>query len=158
MNQTLKELVKYGIVGGIGALVDFGIYYLLTSVFFASYPIAGLVCDIYESLGVKSDIATSNILISSFIGQFFGAVNNFILNGYFTFKVSDNKLKRFMPYLLVFFLGIIISTLSLTIMLDYMGIDNTVAKIVAMVVVAMVQFTLNKFVVFKKKEEKIESL
>ena len=151
MHNTFKEVIKYGIVGGIGAIVDAGIFYLLTSLFNVSYPFGGVVNSMFH-------ITTANILISSFIGQFLGAVNNFILNGYFTFKVKDNKLKRFIPYLGVFFLGVIISTFSLTIMLDYLQMNEMLSKIIAMVIVAMIQFMLNKFIVFRKKAESGQEL
>lgn len=151
MKQTFKELVKYGLVGIVGVGVDAGIFYLLTKVLDVHYPFSGIISSLYDMLGIRSDIDTSNALVSNIISSFLGAVNNFILNSYFTFKVKDKKLRRFVPYVGLVVFGMIISTVLLTVMLDYLHMDKMVAKICAIFIVAMIQFLLNKFIIFKKK-------
>jgi putative flippase GtrA len=151
-NRTFIELVKYGLVGVAGDIVDLGIFYLLVEIVEAHYCFSDAVSNFCSDMGYRMrDSSSSDTLVSSFIGQTAGAVNNFLLNAYFTFKVSDRKLLRFIPYLFVFLLGVVVSAFSLTLLIDYCGVADIPAKIVTMVVVAAIQFILNKFIVYRKK-------
>lgn len=149
--KTIFEIIKYGLVGIVGLLVDYGTYRLLVFVFNVHYPFADSISELFLSLGIPTKAGTSDALISSIIGAALGAINNFILNSYFTFKVSDQKLKRFASYSVVAVIGIVLSTIFMTIMLDYMHLDKNVSKIAAIVLVAAIQFVINKFIVFRKK-------
>lgn len=151
MKQGYKEFVKYGIVGVVGLVIDMGLYYLLVDVFHTTYPIAEGFGRLLSWFGVIADAALPNILISSIISSSLAVINNFLLNSYFTFKVKDNKLKRFLPFAGIAIVGMVVSTILLTVMIDHMGINKLVAKAVSIFIVAMMQFLLNKYFTFKKK-------
>ncbi|WP_280671204.1 MULTISPECIES: GtrA family protein [unclassified Dysgonomonas] len=156
MGQTFKELIKYGIVGVIGVVIDAGVYYLLVDMFAVHYSFSGAISSFFESLGGRANVDTADALVSSIVSSSLGAINNFIWNSFFTFKVHDKILKRFVPYALMVLMGMCISTLLLTFMLDYLMLNAMLAKIIAIVIVAMIQFVLSKLVIFKKKQEKVD--
>ena len=152
MKQTIKEIIKYGLVGVVGLSIDFGVYYLLVSIFNIHYSFSEQISNLYNSLGIPTKAGTSDALVSSLIGNTLGAVNNFLMNSYFTFKVSDRKFQRFIPYIALVILGMFLSTVFMTIMLDYMHLNKDAAKIIAIMMVSAIQFVLNKLVIFRKKK------
>ncbi|MFV0468115.1 MAG: GtrA family protein [Dysgonomonas sp.] len=152
MKQTIKEIIKYGLVGVVGLSIDFGVYYLLVSIFNIHYSFSEQISNLYNSLGIPTKTGTSDALVSSLIGNTLGAVNNFLMNSYFTFKVSDRKFQRFIPYIALVILGMFLSTVFMTIMLDYMHFNKDAAKIIAIMMVSAIQFVLNKLVIFRKKK------
>lgn len=140
MKQTIKEIIKYGLVGVVGLSIDFGVYYLLVSIFNIHYAFSEQISNLYNSLGIPTKAGTSDALVSSLIGNTLGAVNNFLMNSYFTFKVSDRKFQRFIPYIALVILGMFLSTVFMTIMLDYMHFNKDAAKIIAIMMVSAIQF------------------
>ena len=92
-----------------------------------------------------------DILISNIISSTLAVINNFILNSYFTFKVTDNKLKRFSSFAGIALVGMVISSMLLTLFIGVMKIDDMLAKAFAICIVAAIQFIINKFFTFKQK-------
>jgi len=98
-------------------------------------------------------IGMLDILISNIISQTLAVINNFILNSYFTFKVTDKKLKRFMSFASIAIVGMVISSMLLTLFIGVMKIDDMQAKVFAILIVAAIQFAINKFFTFKEYEK-----
>lgn len=121
------SFVKYGIVGILGLVVDLGIFYLLNKV-----------------LGV-------NYVVSNFISSTLAVIHNFILNSYFTFKVTNHKRKRFLYFYVVALVGMAISTGLLALMIDVLKLDSMIAKMIAIFIVAILQFFINKKFTFSVK-------
>lgn len=145
--KSFRQLVKYGLVGIVGLIIDMGLFYLLVYHFSVHYPFTAAISSL---LGGKMSVSMLDILVSNVIGQTLAVINNFILNSYFTFKVTDSKLRRFAYFAGVAIIGMGISSLLLTLFIGVMGIYDMVAKIMSIFIVAAIQFVINKFVTFKQ--------
>ena len=125
--KAVQELIKYGLVGVVGLVIDVGIYYLL-----------------FDKCGVY-------YLVASVIGSTLAIINNFVLNSYFTFKVTNNKLKRFISFAGIAGVGMLLQTGLLALFVSVFSMNEMVGKIIAIVIVAAIQFIVNKFFTFKQK-------
>lgn len=146
--KSVRELVKYGIVGIVGLIIDIGVFYLLTQTFSVKYPFS---VHIKELLGDKMPLHLINTDISHIISSTLAIINNFILNSYFTFKVTDNKLKRFFSFTSIAAIGLVVSTLLITFFMSKLYLNEMIAKTFAILIVAAMQFAINKFFTFKKR-------
>lgn len=126
--KLIKEIFLYGIIGGISAGLD--------SIAFASIA----------KLGV-------NIYIANFISINLGIITSFMLNTYLNFRVKDNIKRRMMSFFGVGYIGMVISTLILYVGNDIWGLHIMFVKITSVVIVAAVQFILNKFITYKRSEK-----
>ena len=126
-----RELIKYCIIGCSGALLDFIVYTILLKAFGMNYLLA-------NALSVTA-----------------GITNNFFLNAYLNFKVTDKLFKRFISFYLVGILGLLISEILLYLLVDIMSMNSIIAKIITIFVITIVQFILNKTITFKKKKEEV---
>lgn len=126
-NLEITKFIKYGLVGALGLVVDMGIFYLMN-----------------QKLGIN--YAISNITSSSL-----AVIHNFILNSYFTFKVTDKKLQRFVSFYLIALVGMAISTGILALFIDLLKIDSMLSKLIAVLFVATIQFFFNKKLTFRTK-------
>ena len=81
----ITKFVKYGLVGVLGLVVDMGVFYLMN-----------------KELGI-------NYVVSNICSSTLAVIHNFILNSYFTFRVIDAKLKRFISVYLIVLAGMGIS-------------------------------------------------
>ena len=124
-----RELIKYCIIGCSGALLDFITYTILIKAFGMNY------------------------LLANALSVTVGITNNFFLNAYLNFKVTDNMFKRFISFYLVGMLGLVISEILLYLLVDIMSMNSIIAKIITIFVITIVQFILNKTITFKKKKE-----
>lgn len=124
--QRFRNLILYGLIGGCCAALDFGIY---------SY-----MCywDIMPYLWAN--------IISIHVGIFM----SFILNRSFNFKVKDKTTQRFLSFYAVGLTGLGISELMLYLMVTLGGMNELLCKLISIVVVALIQFLLNKYITFKQ--------
>lgn len=120
-----RELILYGIIGGICASLDFGIYSLL-------------------SLWIP-------FLWANIISVHCGIFCSFILNRNYNFKVKDNTGKRFISFYLVGLAGLGLSELLIYLLTDQFRWNYLIAKLLTVVVVALFQFCLNKLITFNRK-------
>lgn len=127
----LKQLFLYGIIGGISSSVDTILFTLFITYFYKNY------------------------LVANCISVFIGILISFILNLFINFKTFDNILSRFLSFLTIGLFGLIISSFILSLG-NVMEIDIFVVKIISIVIVAAIQFILNKFISFKQREETYE--
>ena len=127
--SRLRHLIMYGIIGGFCATLDFGVYSALCYWSFMPYLWANIV--------------------SIHIGIF----TSFILNRSFNFKVKDKVTTRFLAFYTVGLFGLGISELILYLMVAKAGWNEIVCKLFSIVVVALIQFVLNKYITFKGASE-----
>ena len=125
--RSSRQLIVYGMIGCMGASLDFIIFWLLTN-----------------RVGIHYQL-------SNFIGVLFGITNNFFLNAYFNFKTTDRLFVRFISFLGVGLTGWGMSAGLLWVFIDRMGMANAYAKLLTIFFVTAVQFVLNKFITFKKR-------
>lgn len=141
MKQSYKEVLKYGMVGFVGLGIEWGMFF------------------------VFRDIFNINFVVSHILGSILALTNNFILNSYFTFKATDKILKRAVSFYGIAAVGLVVSSTLLPIFvklinfcLDYIELSfsekviQNIAKLGATGVVIIIQFFLNKYFTFKKKE------
>ena len=144
MNKTLKEFVKYAIVGFIGLGVDWLFFFIFRDALDINYWL--------------SHIMSSSIAI----------LNNFLLNSYFTFRTTDKLLKRGASFFGIAAVGLIISSILLPLGVkfidacfhDYISMISTrnydkavqnVSKFGVTIIIALLQFGFNKKLTFKQK-------
>lgn len=123
--KLIKEIIVYAIIGGISAGLD--------SILFAVISMIGV-----------------NLYIANFISVNIGIITSFILNTRFNFKIKDNIQKRLIRFLTIGYVGMSISTVILYIGKELWGIDAILVKLISVVVVAILQFILNKLITYRK--------
>lgn len=123
-NKTLiRNILLYGVIGGLAAAVDFGTFFLFHSL-----------------LGMNKFVAN---LISMHIGM----LVSFSLNAKINFKKTDKLLRRFLSYYAIVLCGMAVSTFILW--LGALVTDSeTIVKLFAVILVAGIQFLLNKLITF----------
>lgn len=125
-SEDFIQLVKYGLIGVLGLVVDFGIYALLTL------------------------LVNLNAEVANFISSSCGLINNFFWNSYTNFKVKDHMLRRFVEYYVVGQITTIFTTICLFIFVTLLHQDKMIVKVIATIVATLLQFGVNKAVTFKK--------
>ena len=123
-----RNLILYGVIGGFCAALDFGVYTGLCYWNIMPYLIANI--------------------ISIHIGIF----TSFVLNRSFNFKVKDKVKTRFLSFYTVGLVGLGISEGMLYLMVTKEGWNEIACKLVSIVVVALIQFLLNKYITFRKQQ------
>ena len=129
--KKYRTLLLYGILGSIGALVDFLAYLLFVKVF-----------------GISPSIAT-------FLSVSCGIVTSFILNSRFNFKKTDHKFARFILFYLVGLAGAILSAILIFVFFNLLGLDAILAKIITIPPVVLFQYFINKHVSFSDEPHSI---
>ena len=124
--QRFRNLILYGIIGGFCSALDFVIYTLLC--YFELLP----------------------YLIANVISIHIGIFTSFFLNRHFNFRAKDKTPQRFISFYIVGLVGLAISSLMLYLMVDIAHWKELPCKLITIVVVALVQFTLNKYITFKQ--------
>lgn len=124
--SRFRNLILYGIIGGLCAALDFGVYTALCHFDIMPYLWANI--------------------ISIHVGIFM----SFILNRSINFKVKDKTTKRFLSFYAVGLTGLGISEMMLYLMVTLGGMNELLCKLISIVVVALIQFVLNKFITFRK--------
>lgn len=123
--STIKQFLKFGIVGVSNTLISLGVYYLL------------------YFMGV-------NYLIANTMGFIISVLNSYYWNNRYVFKKTQKGhlkplIKTFMSYGLTF----ILSTGLLFLMVNYLGISKVVAPIIAIIITIPINFFMNKLWAFK---------
>ena len=124
-----KQLIKYGIIGCCCVGLDFLIYSFLVQVIKMPYLYANVIsvhCGIFAS---------------------------FFLNRHFTFKVKNKTLFRFFSFYVIGFTGLAISSGLLILLVEKIGFNELVSKAFTVVVVALIQFMLNKYISFRNEKK-----
>lgn len=124
--ETFIQLVKYGLIGVLGLVVDFGIFSILT-IFLHWNP-----------------------EVANFISSTCGLINNFFWNSYANFKVHNRLIRRFIEYYLIGQITTLFTTGCLFVFVNQLHQNQMIVKIVATLVATLIQFIVNKLITFKK--------
>jgi len=119
-----RNLILYGLIGITGATLDFLLYILL-----------------YKVFGVPPFAA-------SFLSVSAGILNNFIWNIRHNFRVTGKMLSRFASFYLTGLAGAVLSSVLIIVMYNGLGINATIAKLITIVPVVLLQFWVNKRISF----------
>ena len=127
--KTMLQLIKFGIVGVIAAIVDVAVLVVLKEFFLL------------------------DVLIASAISFCASVIVNYILSMAFVFKSrNDNKVKEFIIFFLLSVGGLILNQLILWAGVNFTSIYYLVVKFFAMVIVPFYNFITRK--IFLESKEK----
>jgi len=134
-NNFFIQLFRYSFVGGIAAVVNFSVFFVLTSDYFRL-----------------------NIILSNIIANSLGLTINYILSTIWVFKHRKvkQKLLEFLIFVIIGIVGIFFETVLLKIFIEYFLIMKPVAKIISIGIVFFWNFLARRITLFYKKEEQIE--
>lgn len=122
--ERWRQLILYGIIGSFSAFLDFLVYTALVSM--------GLF-----------------YIHANCISVLVGIGSSFLLNRHYNFKVKDAVFRRFLIFLIIGLAGLLLSNLVLYGCIEWMGLDKLVSKLLSIILVALFQFVLNKYITFK---------
>lgn len=122
MKKLIAQFMKFGIVGVIAFVIDYGVMIFLTEVF-----------------GVPYLISTTISFVVSVIFNYFASMR-------FVFKRKDDMSRRreFIIFFVLSVCGLGINDLLMWLMVDSLYIDYRLSKIVVTVVVAVWNFVTRK--------------
>ncbi len=126
---TVRQFLKFSIVGGICTIIDFVIYLVLTR---------------YLSIKI-------NYLWANFLATASAATINFIWNRKWTFRVSSKKIfSQYLKFWVAVVLGILLYQWILYFSVEKIKILDLIGKIIGAISAWVLRFFLNKFWTFKK--------
>lgn len=97
------------------------------------------------------NLIIENIIISNIAAYTISITTSFIINKKVVFKNNNEKLlKQILFYLLVKLLSFTIDSFVLVITVEWIGISNFIAKLIANASTTISNYTLNNKIVFKK--------
>lgn len=122
MKKLIAQFMKFGIVGVIAFVIDYGFMVLLTEVF-----------------GVPYLISTTVSFIISVIFNYFASMR-------FVFKHKDDMSRRreFIIFVVLSVIGLVINDVFMWLMVDFLFIDYRISKIVVTFIVAVWNFVTRK--------------
>ena len=124
--RILKELVLYGIIGSFSAGLDSLLFFFLRELHW-------------------------NLYLANFISINTGVTCSFFLNAFFTFKITDKMSIRAIKFFIVGYCGLTLSMFIFYLGVDIMNYSDMAVKIISVFTVAAFQFSLNKFITFRRK-------
>lgn len=126
--ENKGQMLRYAVVGGTGAIIDFGLLYILKEYFGWHY------------------------LVSATLAFIFSALFNFYLNRVWTFKSSGNSRKQLLIFSFVSVSGLCLNNSILYIVVKWLGIYYVYyAKVLAVGLVTIWNFIWNKYFTFRVK-------
>lgn len=115
-----RSFIIYCMIGATGAILDSATFFALTHYLhfetFIANPISATV----------------------------GITNNFFLNAFFNFKTTDKLHHRYVKFFAVGVIGIIVGTAYIYLLHDIFGLNLVAVKLSSIVIVAILQYGLNK--------------
>lgn len=121
----VAKIVRFGLVGCAGVVVDFGITFLIK-----------------EKLGLNKYLANST-------GFYVAATNNFFLNRYWTFNSANpNVLLQYLQFMIIAIVGVALSNGIIWILYEKLNTNFYRAKGLSILVVMAWNFSVNSMVTF----------
>ena len=120
----LKEMFLYGIIGLTSSGIDTLLFHLLTS-----------------KVGIYS-------LYANIFSVIVGICISFTLNLFFNFKTKDHITRRFASFFMVGMFGLLLSE-GILALGEHQSWNMLLTKIASVVIVAIIQYVLNKFISFR---------
>lgn len=126
---TVRQFVKFGIVGATNTAWDFGVYYILTRGMF----------------GFSLHFLTANIIAFTV-----SVINSYLLNRAWTFRSTDTRHHvLFTKFLIVNLITLGLYELLLYALIDRARLFDLIAKLISVGVVMVWNFAANKFWTFR---------
>jgi len=126
-NKKYKSIIKFGCVGCLNTVFDFGVFSLLNSFFGINY------------------------VISQIVSYCSGTLNSYICNKFWTFndaKTNKKTTKEIVQFIVVNSASLGVSLIGLSILIKDNSINPFFSKIIAMILAQVVNFLGYRFWVF----------
>lgn len=122
MKKLFEQIIKFGIVGGLAFLIDYGIMVLCKEVF-------------------KFDV-----LVAAGFGFTVSVIFNYIASVKWVFNINENnsKSKQFITFIIFSIIGLIITEIIMYIGTDIMKISYLIVKVGATLIVMVFNFITRK--------------
>ena len=129
MKKLLNQILKFGVVGGLAFIIDYGILIFLTEVFHINY------------------------LISTTISFIVSVIFNYIMSIFWVFDVDENKNRTTVFYVISILsvIGLLLNDLFMWVFVDGMSIHYLIAKIIATLLVMIYNFITRKLFLEKRE-------
>jgi len=121
----IRQIFLYALIGGLSASADSIMFVILRHV------------NIY-------------IYFANFLSINIGITLSFLLNTFFNFKKTDRLKKRALSFYSIGYCGLLISMFILWLGTDILKVNEILVKLSSVVIVAMIQFVLNKFITYRE--------
>lgn len=122
MKKLIAQFMKFGVVGVIAFIIDFGVMVFLTEVFAVPY------------------------LISTTIAFTVSVVFNYVASMRYVFVRKDDMSRRreFIIFVLLSVIGLVLNDVFMWLLVDFFFIDYRISKIITTVLVAIWNFVSRK--------------
>ncbi len=125
-NNLVRQILKFGVVGGSAFIIDYGIFTLLS-----------------QLLGI-------HYLIASIISFSISVIYNYILSIKWVFNVNKKQTtKDFVVFIILSVIGLGLNSLILYICVDLIHIHEMLGKIIATAIVMVYNFITRKIFIEK---------
>ncbi|MDY3766694.1 MAG: bifunctional glycosyltransferase family 2/GtrA family protein [Lachnospiraceae bacterium] len=121
-----KEILKFSASSFVGFLVDYAMYSLLL-------------------------LLTSNLLFANIGARIVSSILNYSLNRQFVFQSKENIVKSTLQYFLLAVAILLGNTILLGLFVSSLGINKMVAKLLTEFLFFFVSWSVQRFIIFKKK-------
>ena len=124
--KIICQIFKFGIVGGLAFVIDYGVFTLLTQVFNIHY------------------------LISSILSFSISVIFNYIMSIKWVFDVTKKQTpKDFTVFIVLSIIGLILNSIIMYVSVDIISIHELIAKIIDTAIVMIYNFITRKIFVEK---------
>ncbi len=122
MKKLISQFMKFGVVGVIAFIIDFGVMVFLTEVFAVPY------------------------LISTTIAFTVSVIFNYVASMRYVFVRKDDMSRRreFIIFVLLSVIGLVLNDVFMWLLVDFFFIDYRISKIITTVLVAIWNFVSRK--------------
>lgn len=122
MKKLIAQFMKFGVVGVIAFIIDFGVMVFLTEVFAIPY------------------------LISTTIAFTVSVIFNYVASMRYVFVRKDDMSRRreFIIFVLLSVIGLVLNDVFMWLLVDFFFIDYRISKIITTVLVAIWNFVSRK--------------
>ncbi len=124
--RKYRNFILYSIIGVSGVAIDFVLFLILFNIF-------------------NFDKSLSTIVSTTA-----GITNNFIWNSVLNFKVKDRIISRFISFYGIGILGLTLTLVIFVVFVDLFTYNANFIKLISIIIVVIVQYTLNKNISFKE--------
>ena len=126
MEKLVKQIVKFGFVGGTAFLIDAGVLMILS-----------------KNLGI-------NYMLANIISFTVSVIYNYIMSMKFVFDVKENNpQKNFVQFIILSIIGLVINEIIMKLCVGLLSLTLLISKILATVVVMVYNFISRKILLEK---------
>lgn len=131
MSKLMRQIMRFGVVGGLAFLVDYGVLWALV-----------------DLLGV-------NYLVASTLSFSVSVIFNYILSSLWVFDCSGNgnKVGEFLVFLVLSILGLLLNLAIMWLSVDILGIHYLIAKVGSTTIVMVYNFLSRKLILERPKSK-----